>query len=80
MTDVVFGVLQTLQEQDEILAEALRKLVQNRRTKGYDDSRLRERVEFIAPLIPLTLKLRKGRIASITSQLLESGQKFRPDY
>ena len=46
----VWNVLHALQEQDEILAEVIRQMREDRgRKRGYDDSRLRERVEVIGP-------------------------------
>jgi predicted helicase len=47
--DEVWNVLQAMQEQDETLAEIIRQMREERgRTKGFDDARFRERVEFSA--------------------------------
>ena len=43
-----------MQEQDDILADMIKEMAQQRaRTKGFDDSRFRERVEFLGPQISL---------------------------
>jgi superfamily II DNA or RNA helicase len=51
--DEVWDVLGALQEQDEVLADILRKLAEEKgRGKGYDDqSRLKETVEFVTPFV-----------------------------
>ena len=52
--DEVWNVLQAMQEQDETLAEIIRQMREERgRTKGFDDTRFRERVEFLGPQISL---------------------------
>ena len=52
--DDVWDVLQSLQEQDEVLAEIIREMREERgRTKGFDDSRFRERVEILGSSISL---------------------------
>src|SRR5438094_487112 len=52
--DEVWNVLQAMQEQDELLAEIIRQMRQERgRTKGVDDTRFREKVELLGPHISL---------------------------
>ena len=52
--DEIWDVLQSLQEQDEVLAEIIRKMREERgRTKGFDDSRFRERVDVLSPAVSL---------------------------
>jgi predicted helicase len=48
--DEVWNVLQAMQEQDDLLAEIIREMREERaRTKGFDDTRFREKVEFLGP-------------------------------
>src|ERR1035438_30619 len=50
----VWDVLQSLQEQDEVLAEIIHEMCEERgRTKGFDDSRFRERIVLLGPQINL---------------------------
>jgi len=50
----VWNVLQAMQEQDEELADIIRQMREERgRTKGYDDSRFRERLYVLGPEISL---------------------------
>lgn len=50
----VWDVLAALQEQDDVLAEAIRQMREDKGAKrGYDDSKLRERVAFLGPEIGL---------------------------
>ncbi len=65
--DEVWNVLQAMQEQDEKLAEIIRQMREERgRTKGFDDTRFRKKVEFLGPQIALeTLR------ASITTACVE---------
>ncbi|PYL26590.1 MAG: hypothetical protein DMF37_01580, partial [Verrucomicrobia bacterium] len=52
--DEVWNVLQAMQEQDDMLAEIIRQMREERgRTKGFDDTRFRERVETLGPHISL---------------------------
>jgi superfamily II DNA or RNA helicase len=52
--DEVWDVLQSLQEQDDVLAEVIRGMREERgRTKGFDDSRFHEKVEVCGPSISL---------------------------
>ncbi len=52
--DEVWNVLQAMQEQDDVLAEIIREMREERgRTKGFDDSRFREIVEVCGPSISL---------------------------
>ena len=65
--DEVWDVLQSLQEQDEVLAEIIREMREERgRTKSFDDSRFRERVDMLGQNIALE-SLRK----SITTTCIE---------
>ena len=62
--DEVWDVLQSLQEQDNVLAEIIREMREQRgRTKGFDDSRFREVVEVCGPSISLD----KLRVAITTA-------------
>jgi len=50
--DEVWNVLQAMQEQDDTLAEVIRQMREERgRTKGFDDTRFRRKVEFLGPQI-----------------------------
>jgi len=52
--DEVWDVLQSLQEQDEVLAEIIREIrVEKGRTKSFDDSRFRELIVIYSPQINL---------------------------
>ncbi len=52
--DEVWNVLQAMQEQDDLLAEIIRQMREERgRTKGFDDTRFRETVEILGPQISL---------------------------
>lgn len=52
--DEVWDVLQSMQEQDDILADAIRGMRQQKGTKlGFDDARFRERIAVIGPQIDL---------------------------
>lgn len=54
--DQIWSVLQAMQEQDDLLAEIIRQMREERgRTKGFDDTRFRERVEFLGPQISLKM-------------------------
>jgi len=64
--DEVWNVLQAMQEQDETLAEIIRQMREERgRTKGFDDTRFRERVEFLGPHISLEILRRAITTACI---------------
>jgi superfamily II DNA or RNA helicase len=66
--DTVWHVLQRLKEHDDLLADAIAQMQQERgRTGGYDDSRFRERVGVIGPEISLEA-LRKF----ITTRMLDA--------
>src|SRR5205823_939792 len=66
--DEVWNVLQAMQEQDEMLAEIIRQMREQRgRTKGFDDTRFRERVELLGPQISL-----KTLRNSITTACIEA--------
>jgi predicted helicase len=45
--DDVWDVLQSLQEQDEVLAEIISEMRERGRTMGFNDARFRERVEIL---------------------------------
>jgi hypothetical protein len=50
----VWDILQSLQEQDEVLAEMIRDMaVVKGRGKGFDDNRFSERIDFIGPALDL---------------------------
>jgi superfamily II DNA or RNA helicase len=52
--DEVWAVLQAMQEQDELLADIIRQMREDRgRSGGFDDSRFRERVEVLSPDLSL---------------------------
>lgn len=52
--DEVWKVLQGLKEQDDLLAQIIAEMrIERGRTGGFDDSRFRERVEFIGPNLSL---------------------------
>jgi superfamily II DNA or RNA helicase len=64
----VWEVLQSLQEQDEVLADVIHDMrVERGRTKGFDDSRFREIVTILGPSVSLEV-LRQ----SITAACLEA--------
>jgi hypothetical protein len=66
--DEVWDVLQSLQEQDDVLAEIIREMGERKgRSKGYDDSRFAERIEFTGPCLSLE-SLRE----SVTTRCLEN--------
>ena len=61
--DEVWAVLQAMQEQDDVLDDIIHEMQAERRlTKGFNDSRLRERVEVLGPT--LTLDKLRGAIAT----------------
>ena len=63
----VWAVLQALQEHDEVLAEIIRHIREERgRTKGFDDKAFRERVEVLGPSVSLDTLRR-----SITTQIID---------
>jgi superfamily II DNA or RNA helicase len=64
-----WDVLQAMQEQDAVLAEIIREMREERGRKGgFDDSRLRERVEILGPEISLDV-LRSAVSTAIVDQL-----------
>jgi len=66
--DEVWNVLQAMQEQDDMLAETIRQMREERgHTKGFDDTRFRERTEILGPQISLEI-LRE----SITTACIEA--------
>ena len=73
--DEVWDVLQALQEQDEVLAEIIRQMREQRgRTKGFDDARFRERVEILGPRISLE-KLRRAISTSCIEALMDDWEE-----
>jgi superfamily II DNA or RNA helicase/uncharacterized protein (DUF2384 family) len=65
--DEVWAVLQALQEQDDVLAEIIRHIREERgRTKGFDEKAFRERVEVLGPSVSLDTLRR-----SITTQIID---------
>ncbi len=73
----VWEVLQSLQEQDEVLADVIHDMrVERGRTKGFDDSRFREIVTILGP--PVSLEVLRQ---SITAACLEAiGEKWFERY
>jgi superfamily II DNA or RNA helicase len=66
--DEVWNVLQAMQEQDDLLAEIIREMREERgRNKGFDDTRFRDRMEVIGPSISL-----KALRDSITTACVEA--------
>jgi predicted helicase len=65
--EAVWDVLEALQEQDDVLADVIKQMREQRgRTGGFDDQRFRERVEVLGPTISVeTLRL------AITAQCME---------
>jgi len=64
-----WDVLQAMQEQDELLAEVIREMREERgRLGGFDDSRLRERVEVLGPEVSLEV-LRNAVNIALVDQL-----------
>jgi hypothetical protein len=67
--DEVWNVLQAMQEQDDLLAEIIREMREERgRTKGFDDTQFREKVEFLGP--QLSLKVLRHSIATACVEVL----------
>ena len=67
--DEVWDVLQAMQDQDDVLAEIIRDMREERgRTKGFDDSRFRERIVFLGP--PISLDILRTAITTICIKLL----------
>src|SRR5262249_41818768 len=64
-----WDVLQAMQEQDAVLADIIRELGEEKGRKGgFDDSRLRERVEVLGPQVSLDV-LRSAVSAALVDQL-----------
>ena len=64
-----WDVLQAMQEQDAVLAEIIREMREERgRLGGFDDSRLRERVEVLGPEVDLNV-LRDGVSTALIERL-----------
>ncbi|MBI2926161.1 MAG: Helicase associated domain protein [Verrucomicrobia bacterium] len=67
--DEVWDVLQAMQEQDEVLAEIIREMREDRgRTKGFNDTKFSEKVDTLGPLLDLDL-LRKSITAACLDRL-----------
>jgi predicted helicase len=67
--DEVWNVLQAMQEQDDMLAEIIRQMREEHgRTKGFDDTRFRERVEFVGPQV--SLKALRDSITTASVEVL----------
>jgi superfamily II DNA or RNA helicase len=63
----VWDILQSLKEQDEVLADLIREMAEAKgRGKGYDDSRFTDRIEFTGPVLALD-SIRQA----ITTRVLE---------
>ncbi|MEO8427763.1 MAG: helicase-related protein [Verrucomicrobiota bacterium] len=81
--DEVWDVLQSMQEQDDVFAEIIREMREERgRTKGFDDSRFREKVDVICPSISLD-SLREtittvclSRLARLSWRPFEQAREF----
>jgi superfamily II DNA or RNA helicase len=66
--DEVWEVLQSLQEQDEMLAEIIREMSEQKgRGKGFEDSRFADRIDFGGPRLGL-----ESLRAAVTTHCLES--------
>ena len=69
--DQVWDVLQSLQEQDEVLAEIIREMREEcGRTKGFDDSRFREIVEVESLLPQIALEMLRKSITTVCMEWL----------
>lgn len=67
--DEIWNVLQAMQEQDDILAEIIRQMREERgRTKGFDDTRFREKVGVLGPQV--TLKVLRDSITTVCVEIL----------
>ena len=67
--DEVWDVLQSLQEQDDVLAEIIRAICEQKgKAKGFDDSRFQERVEILGPQISLE-SIRRAITSACIEQL-----------
>ena len=65
--DEAWNVLQAMQEQDAELAEIIREMREDRgRAGGFDDSRLRERVEVLGPEVSLEALRQSIAIPAVT--------------
>ncbi len=72
----IWNVLSAMQDQDEELAETIRKMREDRgRGKGFDDSALRERVTVLGPEISLH-QLRSGITLRLLERLSPSWDEF----
>ncbi len=70
--DEVWDVLQSLQEQDDVLAEIIREMREERgRTDSFDDGRFRETVEILGPGVALEA-LRKAITTACIEVLADS--------
>jgi superfamily II DNA or RNA helicase len=85
--DEVWNVLQAMQEQDDVLAETIRQLREERgRTGRYDDARFFQKVEFLGPELSLEV-LREEittriieRLGSTWDERYGQMQKFKERY
>jgi superfamily II DNA or RNA helicase len=67
--DEVWGVLQALQDQDEILAEIIREMREERgRTKGFNDARFHDMIVILGPQLELET-LRKAIVTACIDNL-----------
>jgi superfamily II DNA or RNA helicase len=67
--DEVWNVLQAMQEQDDVLADIIQQMKEERgRSGGYDDTRFREKVKFLGPDLSLDY-LRESIIAACIEEL-----------
>ncbi len=75
--DEVWNVLQAMQEQDDVLADIICQMRQERgRTKSFDDTRFREKVEVLGP----TVSLRALRQSIATVSIDELGVTWDERY
>lgn len=73
--DEVWKVLQAMQEQDDVLAESIRQIQEERgRGAGIDDSRFRERVEILGPSIDL--EVIRSSITTLCAEYLSASFDF----
>jgi hypothetical protein len=71
----VWDILQSLQEQDEVLAELIREAAQAKgRGKGFDDSRFSDRIAFTGPV--LALESIRQAVTTKVLERLESSWDF----
>jgi len=83
----VWDILQSLQEQDEVLAELIREMaVAKGKGKGFDDSRFKDRIAFTGPVLALE-SIRQAVTTKVLERLESSWDvnfgklvKFKEEY